>query len=465
MIQILLGELPVQLGNVIVNGSVSYASQEPWIFSGTVRDNILFGQTYDKIRYNKVVKSCALVTDFKQFSNGDKTLVGERGTSLSGGQRARLSLARAMYKPAAIYLLDDPLSAVDAHVGKHLFDQVIGPRAQIAKNATKILVTHQIHFLNEADLIVIMDNGKITHRGTYAELSNSCDIDFTKLLQKVEEEDENNGKNPEIYGDDGQVYIDNDDIPYIDDVPNGTSYKALRRSSKLSSRSSIVSGEIDTDLDKEEEQIQEGIPWGAFSHYFSAGSSRCGILLMALVIVLTQMIVSGTDYFLKFWTQEEFKREHNESVPFTPYEYLYMYGGFTIGVILVSTIRSTLLLTHFMRASKVLHDRMFNSILHVPMRFFETNQSGRILNRFSKDIGSIDETLPNTLMEAIQTMSTMFGILIIVISLNRMMTLIFLVIVLLCSLILKLYQRPSQDLKRLEGICEFCNNENMLEIF
>lgn len=132
----------------------------------------------------------------------------------------------------------------------------------------------------------------------------------------------------------------------------------------------------------------------------------------------------------------------------------------------ISTTRSTLLLTHCMRASKALHDKMFNSILYAPMRFFETNQSGRILNRFSKDIGSIDETLPSTFLEAIQTMSDMFGIIIIIYTVNRVMIIVFLVAVLLCSLILKLYLRASQDLKRLEGICEFCNNiMNMLEMY
>lgn len=121
----------------------------------------------------------------------------------------------------------------------------------------------------------------------------------------------------------------------------------------------------------------------------------------------------------------------------------------------ISTTRSTLILTHCMRASKVLHERMFKSILYAPMRFFETNQSGRILNRFSKDIGSIDETLPNCISEAVQLMSDLLGILIIVICLNRAMIIVVLVIGLLCSLILKLYLRASQDLKRLEGICEF----------
>lgn len=125
LIQAILGELPIESGTINVNGVVSYASQEPWLFSGTVRTNILFGQEMNRERYRLVVKKCALERDFALLPHGDKTIVGERGQSLSGGQKARISLARACYRSADIYLLDDPLSAVDTHVGKHLFDQCL----------------------------------------------------------------------------------------------------------------------------------------------------------------------------------------------------------------------------------------------------------------------------------------------------------------------------------------------------
>lgn len=157
IIQSILGELPPESGTVTVNGSVSYASQEPWLFTGTVRQNILFGQIYDKKRYKIVVKKCALERDFELLTYGDKTIVGERGASLSGGQKARISLARSVYRKASIYLLDDPLSAVDTHVGKHLFDQCM---RDYLRNNIVILITHQLQFLQHADQIVIMDKGK-----------------------------------------------------------------------------------------------------------------------------------------------------------------------------------------------------------------------------------------------------------------------------------------------------------------
>jgi ATP-binding cassette subfamily C (CFTR/MRP) protein 4 len=145
ILQLLLGELPIYSGDVVINGEVSYASQDPWLFAATVKNNILFGQQYNKTRYQEVVKHCALATDFQQLQHADKTFIGERGSGLSGGQRARVSLARAVYKPADIFIFDDVLSAVDAHVGQHIFNECIGPHGYLARQrATRVLVTHQV---------------------------------------------------------------------------------------------------------------------------------------------------------------------------------------------------------------------------------------------------------------------------------------------------------------------------------
>lgn len=246
LLQLLLGELPIIEGGVVMQGELSYASQEPWLFTGTVRNNILFGEQYERKRYQEVTKCCALATDFQQLSNGDKTIVGERGASLSGGQRARISLARAVYKHASIYLLDDPLSAVDAHVGRHLFDEVIGPGGRLAQQkATRILVTHQVHFLSEADWIVIVDNGKILRQGTYQDLINS-DLDFAKLLERPKEE-EDTAKEDLKSSSTATLSIqdelaDDDDIPYIDGVRDG--YHPLRKQSNSTYGSKSVSKRI-----------------------------------------------------------------------------------------------------------------------------------------------------------------------------------------------------------------------------
>lgn len=166
LFHVILQELPLVEGTLKVNGAISYASQEPWLFAGSVRQNILFGQPMDKLRYKTVVKKCALERDFSLLPYGDKTIVGDRGVSLSGGQRARINLARAVYKQADIYLLDDPLSAVDTHVGKELFEQCI---TGYLKNKTVILVTHQIQYLQEVDHILYLEDG-VARTGKHSSL-------------------------------------------------------------------------------------------------------------------------------------------------------------------------------------------------------------------------------------------------------------------------------------------------------
>ncbi|CAB3245308.1 unnamed protein product [Arctia plantaginis] len=169
LLHMVLSELPCSNGRLQVNGSVSYACQDPWLFVGSVRQNILFGQSFQKARYMEVCRVCALERDISLFPHGDKTVVGERGVSLSGGQRARINLARAVYKEADIYLLDDPLSAVDTEVAKHIFDRCI--KKYLVKK-TVVLVTHQLQFIKMVDQVVIMDKGKIVDVGAFDELDD-----------------------------------------------------------------------------------------------------------------------------------------------------------------------------------------------------------------------------------------------------------------------------------------------------
>lgn len=186
VIQTILRELKLESGSIDISGTISYSSQEPWLFSASIRQNILFGLPMDRERYKKTVKICALERDFTLFEKGDKTIVGERGTSLSGGQKARINLARAIYRKADIYLLDDPLSAVDSHVGRHLFNECI---KKVSETKITILITHQIQYLQDADKIILMDKGKVSAVGDYDTLSKSG-LDFTKLLATTEEESE-----------------------------------------------------------------------------------------------------------------------------------------------------------------------------------------------------------------------------------------------------------------------------------
>uniref|UniRef100_A0A1B0C2A7 ABC transporter domain-containing protein n=1 Tax=Glossina palpalis gambiensis TaxID=67801 RepID=A0A1B0C2A7_9MUSC len=298
IMQLVLGELRLTDGRVIINESISYAAQEPWLFSA----------------------------DFEQLPYGDKTIVGERGASLSGGQRARISLARAIYKPASIYLLDDPLSAVDAHVGRHLFEEGIGPRSCLAQqNVTRILITHQVHILNEADWIVIIENGRISRQSTYEELVIS-ELDFAKLLERPKRENsksKSTTSNSEEYSN-----KEAEDIPYIDGVrENG--YQPLRRASSNEGFQKMQT----------EKQASGGVSLRVWNAYFRAGSTFVGLSFMVFVMLLSQIVCSGSDYFVNIWTQQEYLRSINETTFLTTYECLDIYGALIVGVVIVGIVK------------------------------------------------------------------------------------------------------------------------------
>lgn len=407
--QLLLGELPIYSGDVLINGDLSYASQDPWLFSASIRNNILFGLPFDKLRYRETVKHCSLETDFQQLPHGDKTLVGERGSGLSGGQRARVSLARAVYRNASIYLLDDPLSAVDAHVGKFLFDECLGPKGYLARQkATRILITHQVHFLKEADWIIVMDKGSVLRQGSWNDV---MDIDLSQYVSPHPSNDDAKDMN------DVHTEIEDDeDIPYIDDVPSSGKrenggYLNLKTSEprkKSISRLSIASSADEMNLVYEEEQNDEEKSekkinfWRVFIEYFRAGASIPILLFIVIFLLFSQFITSSSDYFVTLWTNQELLRLHGKNTLFTTKDGLYIYGLLILAVICVTLSRGFIFFAVCIRSSKRLHDKSFLCLLHSPMRFFDLNPAGRILNRFSKDMGAVDEILPKAIIEAVQ---------------------------------------------------------------
>ena len=166
----LMGEIDKLKGSVKLSGSVSYAAQSACVLNATVRENILYGNEYDEARYDRVIEACALTEDLKNLSAGDQTQIGEKGISLSGGQKQRVGLARAVYHEADIYLLDDPLSAVDAHTGAHIFTECIDG---LLRDKTVILPVHNLSYLERSDYIVSLEDEAIAEQGTYAELIRS----------------------------------------------------------------------------------------------------------------------------------------------------------------------------------------------------------------------------------------------------------------------------------------------------
>ncbi|SPP86205.1 probable multidrug resistance-associated protein lethal(2)03659 isoform X4 [Drosophila guanche] len=427
LIQAILGELSPEAGGVNVHGRFSYASQEPWLFNASVRDNILFGLPMDKQRYRTVVKKCALERDL-DLLNGDGTIVGERGTSLSGGQRARISLARAVYRKADVYLLDDPLSAVDTHVGRHLFDECM---RGFLRHKLVVLVTHQLQFLEQADMIVIMDKGKVTAIGSYAEMLQSGQ-DFAQLLAESTQNEESGA------GDDA----------------NGT--KSLSRQSSTQSTASASSQESLVPQEKEKEkpkpssvQVQESRSGGKiglsmYKKYFAAG---CGVLTFALLAALcagTQLLASGGDYFLSYWVKNNATSSSSLDI--------YYFAAINVGLVICALLRTLLFFSMTMHSSTELHNTMFRGVSRTALYFFHTNPSGRILNRFAMDLGQVDEMLPAVMLDCIQIFLTLTGIICVLCLTNPWYLINTIAMVLAFYYWREFYLKTSRDVKRLEAV-------------
>lgn len=182
----MLGEMDKISGRVNTVGRIAYVPQQAWIQNATLQDNILFGRAMDRAKYEHVLQACALKPDLEILPGGDQTEIGEKGINLSGGQKQRVSLARAVYNDADIYFLDDPLSAVDSHVGKHIFEEVLGPKGVLSKK-TRVLVTHGITYLPEVDNIFVLKDGEVSETGTYKELLEKKGAFADFLIQHLSE--------------------------------------------------------------------------------------------------------------------------------------------------------------------------------------------------------------------------------------------------------------------------------------
>lgn len=470
ILQLLLNELRPSCGHIYLSGPLSYASQEPWLFVATVRQNILFGLPYNPKKYKEVIRVCALQKDFQQFTHGDQTLVGERGASLSGGQRARINLARAVYRQADIYLLDDPLSAVDAHVGRQLFDECING---YLRHTTRVLVTHQLHYLKAADYIIILNNGAVECKGTYDELQTTGK-DFAKLLSSSHDENEDFEKPPPL------------------SRRTSARLSTTRRPSLTDSMSGF---EVPAQEMEEEERESGSMGWRVYGAYFKAGGKPPRLLFMITLLIIGQLSATLCDYWVTFWTNEvttmkdlannrtsnnkqDYHVDRSLAVntgsfnvssyfsgasqvpdldihayigPLDTSHYLYVYTALIAACIFFITARAFMFFKVSMTASRNLHNDMFHSMLRGVMRFFDMNSSGRILNRFSKDIGALDELLPRFLLESIQIYLVMFSILALNAAALIWTLLPTTIILLLFYTILQIYLKSAQSIKRLEG--------------
>ncbi|XP_014851229.1 PREDICTED: multidrug resistance-associated protein 4 isoform X5 [Poecilia mexicana] len=393
LLNAILGELSQETGVVKVKGEVTYTSQQPWILPGTIRSNILFGNEFNPKKYDRVLRACALKRDMDLMPGGDLVMVGDRGVNLSGGQKARVALARAVYRDADIYLLDDPLSAVDAEVGRHLFEECI---CGLLRKKPRILVTHQLQYLKAADQIVVLKEGQMVAKGTYSELQCSG-IDFTSLL-KEDQDEERQDVTP---------------LPGTGSSFHYTLSDNSSMSSLSSSRYSLIDGGGDplalaVQPVEEESRVEGNVGLSMYVKYFLAGANVLVLLLLILLNGLAHITFVLQDWWLAHWASEQKYTgvtEHlNGSFPqhLDLDLYLGIYAALTATSVVLGFIRSLVFFNVLVKSAQTLHNNMFRAILRTSIHFFDTNPTGRILNRFSKDIGYLDSLLPWTFVDFTQ---------------------------------------------------------------
>lgn len=401
-LQAIVGELHKRSGEVVIRGSVAYVGQQYFIMNASIRENILFGHRYDPEFYQQTIRACALLEDFDSLPDGDETQVGEKGISLSGGQKARVTLARAVYARADVYLLDDPLSAVDQHVGKHLIHNVLGQTGLLA-GKTRIMATNSIPVLQESDRITLVQAGEFTEAGSYEEvLAAKAQIyNMIRHLKtaKTAEEDAASSDESTVAGTSSTSdnSSEEDNVPELTGIKNLDPKKhrriSLRRASTVSltrdRRKIAAAGDIESGGGRrtavtKEHQEQGKVKWEVYLAYARA-CNWWGVLLYACCLITAQVASVSGSIWLKHWSEINSREGKNPNVGM----YIGVYFVLGVGAAALTVIQ-TLVLWIFcaIQAAKVLHDKMAVSIFRSPMQFFETTPAGRILNRFSNDVSA-----------------------------------------------------------------------------
>ncbi|XP_048522371.1 multidrug resistance-associated protein 1 isoform X2 [Dendroctonus ponderosae] len=470
LISAFLGEMDKVSGRVNTYGTVAYVSQQAWIQNATLKDNILFGKSYDKDLYDKVIEGCALKPDFDMLPGGDQTEIGEKGINLSGGQKQRVSLARAVYADAEIYYLDDPLSAVDSHVGKHIFDQVLGPTG-LLKNKTRVLVTHGIIYLPQTDKIFVVTQGEISESGSYQELLAKKGAFAEFLLQHIQEHDEDAEELDEIKKQIAQQVSDDLSKQLVrkrskisesksDSGSNPALNGSLQRQKSQDSNkakmkeSEGVNGPVQGEKLIEVEKSETGsVSWQVYKHYIMS----IGVVIVIITVFLNMLFQGfsiGSNVWLGIWADDTKMVDSNGTVDTARRDlYLGVYGALGVGQFIVMFFATLVLYIGTLNAAKKLHVLLLSNIIRAPCSiFFDVTPVGRILNRFSKDVDTLDTVLPLTLRAWITCLFSVLGTLAVTSYTTPPFTIIIAPIGILYYFIQRFYVATSRQLKRLESV-------------
>jgi ABC-type multidrug transport system fused ATPase/permease subunit len=411
----MLGELETIKGTPIdVRCPIGYSSQVPWIVNATVEQNIKFGNEdsgFGQEWYDTVLEKCCLLSDLDVLPAGDKTEIGERGVNLSGGQKARVALARAVYAKTKFCLFDDPLAAVDAHVGKQLFHGICGPQGLLA-DTTRVLVTHQVQYLSMADQIVLIDGGAIKASGTYAELSAQGLL--SDLISGGEEEEKAQRQ-----------------------ISTPTSPKLAKRdfakdAGALTAAEESASGRV------------------TFSVYSTTACKYWGSGLFCTwftSLLLCSAIRACTDLWLAEWVAE------SDPLGFSTTDCSLMYAALgAVQAVLVFIRINTGSTYGWIRTSRKMYLDLFRSVFASPTVFFDITPAGRILNRFTADMDILDSQLPRMWTQTMACFETVLTVLFAIVYSEPMVALIMIPTGICYGLLANYYRHIARDVQRLESV-------------
>lgn len=417
LLSAILGEAERLQGEVLVQSeSTAYVSQQPWIQNMTAKNNILFGSNDDANWYQDVVKACALKDDFEILQDADETVIGENGINLSGGQKQRVSIARAVYKKADLYLLDDPLSALDAHTSNHVFDEVMSNQG-LLKDTTRILVTHRSDLVNKADFLLVLKDGKVDKFGPPNKV---MEADF-----KVEE----------------VTKADNQEV-------------AKKPAKKKEGSKALTKAKLAEKRIKDEEVLTGKVKLMAYNKYLSSvGYINAALVLLAFVA--NQAVSTGSTIWIAAWSDHSnqvLEASNNSTAnSFDNSFYVGVLGAFGLAQGILSFVRNWFFFWACAKASVVLHNGLLNTIIKATMRFFDTTPTGTIANRFSGDMHVIDLTLPQSISSLLFTFIEVFSVMIVISISFPIFMVVILPLAVLYYCLLKLYVPTSRQLKRFEA--------------
>ncbi|XP_077569451.1 ATP-binding cassette sub-family C member 12-like isoform X2 [Stigmatopora nigra] len=438
LISSLLEQMHLFRGSIKANGTFAYVSQQAWIFHGTVRENILMGSPMDPDRYESVLDACSLRADLDILPHADQTEIGERGLNLSGGQKQRISLARAVYSDREIFLLDDPLSAVDAHVGKHIFEQCIQRQLQ---GKSIILVTHQLQYLEFCHDILVLENGQVLESGNHRTLMRA-DGRYAQLITGYKAEQAKSGQNKEV-------------APSEMDEEEPATIGIINRVSE--DITAVNSGE---QLVSEETCTEGAISWRTYAQYCKAAGGFFITFFNFLIVVLMIASTAFSNWWLSYWlgqgsgvlwsndTTSDYDISKNADLDF----YQLVYSLTVVVMVVLSLIKCFFYTDATLNAACRLHDGMVKKILGSPMSFFDTTPTGRILNRMSKDQEELDTVLPLHLDPFLQFAMMVTCIVVIISAIFPFLLVAVFILGLLFALVLAMFQQSVRLMKSLENI-------------